>query len=636
MKNYKDLIINIIYLFTLNIILALLLFNKIEFLSIIFYLAEATILGSLIKLLSSTKNNKINKLISISLLIIISLIFTAQFVHYKFYECFFSFYSLTKSGQILAFTEAIIKIIKENILGFLTFITLILLIIPIQIKTNYTSYKKKNIILSSLLLTSLIIATIVINIDKTNIYSRYNLINNTHNNTQNVKKLGLISSSVIDLKRFIVEFNPSLKEEEKTKYVFSKEDNIECNVTNIDFDKISKNTKDKDVKKLTNYLKNTKPTEKNDYTGMFEGKNLIFITAESFNFNIIDKKLTPTLYKLKNEGISFTNFYTPIYYASTSDAEYTNQTGLLPEEGTWSFLKSQNNYYPYSYANMLKDEGYKTYSYHNGEYDFYERHKVQNNFGYDVYKGCGNGLEKQINCNLWPQSDEEMFKKTFNDYKKDEHFIAYYMTISGHLSHNFKTNDIAKKWKNKVNNLNYSENVKAYISGNIDLDKGLEALIKNLEKENILNDTVIVITQDHFPYGLNKKELKEIQKLKNPYDLYKSGLIIYNPTIKAQKIEKLASNIDILPTILNMFNINYDSRLIIGKDIMSNIEPVIIFNDGSFLTEKGYYNGKTNTFSNKKISNTYIKNKQTEVYNKINASNLILNKNYYKNIEKED
>lgn len=636
MKNYKDLIINIIYLFTLNIILALLLFNKIEFLSIIFYLAEATILGSLIKLLSSTKNNKINKLISISLLIIISLIFTAQFVHYKFYECFFSFYSLTKSGQILAFTEAIIKIIKENILGFLTFITLILLIIPIQIKTNYTSYKKKNIILSSLILTSLIIATIVINIDKTNIYSRYNLINNTHNNTQNVKKLGLISSSVIDLKRFIIEFNPSLKEEEKTKYVFSEEDNIEGNVTNIDFDKISKNTKDKDIKKLTNYLKNTKPTEKNDYTGMFEGKNLIFITAESFNFNIIDKKLTPTLYKLKNEGISFTNFYTPIYYASTSDGEYTNQTGLLPEEGTWSFLKSQNNYYPYSYANMLKDEGYKTYSYHNGEYDFYERHKVQNNFGYDVYKGCGNGLEKQINCNLWPQSDEEMFKKTFNDYKKDEHFIAYYMTISGHLSHNFKTNDIAKKWKNKVNNLNYSENVKAYISGNIDLDKGLEALIKNLEKENILNDTVIVITQDHFPYGLNKKELKEIQKLKNPYDLYKSGLIIYNPTIKPQKIEKLASNIDILPTILNMFNINYDSRLIIGKDIMSNIEPVVIFNDGSFLTEKGYYNGKTNTFSNKKIGNTYIKNKQTEVYNKINASNLILNKNYYKNIEKED
>lgn len=636
MKNYKDLIINIIYLFTLNIILSIVLFKNIEPISIIFYLTEATILGSIIKLLANTKNNKLNKTITIALLGLITIVFTAQFVHYKFYECFFSFYSLTKSGQIFAFTEAIIKIIKENILIFMIFILMIITIIPIQIKILYIQNKKKNIISLCLIPLALLLMITIINLDKTNIYSRYNLIKNTHNNTQNVKKMGLITSSAIDLKRFIIEFNPNLTKENKTKYVMTEEDDIEYNVTNINFDSIIKNTKDKDIKKLSNYLKNETPTNKNDYTGMFEGKNLIFITAESFNFNIIDKEITPTLYKLKNEGITFTNFYTPIYYASTSDGEYTNLTGLVPEEGTWSYLKSQNNTYPYSYANMLKDKGYKTYSYHNGEYDFYERNKVQTNFGFETYKGCGNGLEKQINCNIWPQSDEEMFEKTFNDYKENEHFIAYYMTLSGHLSHNFNTNDMAKKWQTKTEDLDYSENVKAYISGNIDLDKGLELLIENLKKENLLNDTVIVITPDHFPYGLSKKELKELQTLDNPYDLYQSGLIIYNPTIKAQKIDKLASNIDILPTLLNMFNVKYDSRLIIGKDIMSNTESLVIFNDGSFLTEKGFYNGKTNTFSNKKISNTYIKNKQLEVYNKINASSLILNKNYYKYIEKED
>ena len=123
-------------------------------------------------------------------------------------------------------------------------------------------------------------------------------------------------------------------------YFFKKTDPKDYNVLDTNFD-IEKDNKE--LLSLSKYLKGTHPTNKNKYTGIFENKNLIFITAESFSFSFIDKDLTPTLYKLKDEGFNFENFYTPIYYASTSDGEYTNLTGLLPREGTWSLIDSKNN-----------------------------------------------------------------------------------------------------------------------------------------------------------------------------------------------------------------------------------------------------------------------------------------------------
>ena len=339
---------------------------------------------------------------------------------------------------------------------------------------------------------------------------------------------------------------------------------------------------------------------------------------------------------MTKEGITFSNFYTPIYYASTSDGEYTNLTGLLPKEGTWSYIASKNKDFPYTYAKVLKEKGYDTYSYHNGIYNFYDRNKVMPNLGYDKYTGCGNGLEKKINCNLWPQSDDEMFNKTFDDYKNSKKFMTYYMTISGHLSHNFNDNDMAKKHKDKVKDLEYSEAVKAYISATIDLDNALENLLENLKKNDKLDDTVIVLVPDHYPYGLSDEELNELKPITTAYDKYKSGLIIYNSDTKGKKIDKYASNIDILPTILNMFGINYDSRVIIGKDIMSSSDGIIIFNNRSFLTDQGFYNEKTNEFSTTKtkIDKGYIKEKRIEAFNKTNISSMILETNYYESLKK--
>lgn len=638
MKKYKNLIITTTYLFIIAIIFSFLIFKNLTISNILFYLLESITFGLIINLMACPFKEQKNKIIISILLLIITIFYIAQFVHYNFYDCFFSIYSLVNGGQVFGFLNAIIKEIINNIFGIIILVLGLVLAIILIFKNNedYSS-KKKPLILAGLLILNLIITISLIYIPNSNdIYSKKNLLEKTNSETKNTESFGLITAMVIDSSRYLSSYKEDIIKTEESKEVFKEEKNIKYNKENIDFDKLIKEEKNKDIKKIHNFFKSEEPTNKNEYTGIFKNKNLIFITAESFSFNIIDEELTPTLYKMTSEGITFSNFYTPIYYASTSDGEYTNLTGLLPKEGTWSYIASKNKEFPYTYAEVLKEKGYEAYSYHNGIYNFYDRDKVMPNLGYDKYTGCGNGLEKKINCNLWPQSDDEMISYTFEDYKNSKKFMTYYMTISSHLSHNFEDNDMAKKHKDKVKDLKYSEAVKAYISATIDLDNALKSLLENLKKNDKLDDTVIVLVPDHYPYGLSDEELNELKPITTAYDKYKSGLVIYNSDTKGEKIDKFASNIDILPTILNMFGIKYDSRVIIGKDIMSSSDGIVIFNDRSFLTDQGFYNEKTNEFSTTKtnIAKSYIKDKKIEVFNKTNISSMILETNYYKSFKK--
>ena len=629
MSKHKLFIITTLYLISLNIVFNSLVLNNLNLENILFYIFESITISTIINIISETFKNKTKKIVLIITISLISIFYIAQYVHYRFYECFFSIYSLIHGSQVFGFIPAIIKIISNNILGFSILLGFLIIIIIIIIKIKDKNYKYKRIVLLCICIVNILITiTTVYFYHNDNIYSKKNLLKSTNIETENVNNFGLITSMTIDLHRYIKgqHYNLILGENYDTY------DQNTYNITDID---LNIKTNDKEINKLTKYLKNQTPTNKNQYTGIFKDKNLIFITAESFSFNLINKDLTPTLYKMTTEGINFTNFYTPIYYASTSDGEYTNLTGLLPKEGTWSYIDIKNKTFPYTYANVFKKQNYELNSYHNGIYSFYKRNEVMTSLGY-TFKGCGNGLENYINCNLWPQSDYEMLTETFKDYEKNNKFHTYYMSISGHLNHNFTNNDMAKKYQEKVKNLNYSTPTKAYISANIDLDKALEKLLKNLEETNKIEDTVIVLVPDHYPYGLSKKEYNELKKIDTEYNKHKSGLIIYNPKITNKQIDKYASNIDILPTILNMFGIEYDSRLLIGKDIMSDNEGIIMFNDHSFLTDKGFYNEKTNKFTAFKntkdyyTSEYYIKEKQIQVFNSFNASNLILEKNYYK------
>ena len=160
----------------------------------------------------------------------------------------------------------------------------------------------------------------------------------------------------LDLYRILSNFEesavvvtPPVEEEKEEKPKI-----IEYNKLDIDFESLIASETNKTINNIHNYISSLDPTNKNEYTGYFKGKNLIYITAEAFSPIAVDPNLTPTLYKLVNTGFKFNNFYSPVYFVSTSDGEYINLTGLLPKESVWSLSRSSNNYLPYAYGKVFK------------------------------------------------------------------------------------------------------------------------------------------------------------------------------------------------------------------------------------------------------------------------------------------
>lgn len=538
------------------------------------------------------------------------------------------------TAQVFGWVDQIIVVIFKNFLVvFLMLFPLILLLIfnnklfAFNKNVKYRNYLYTFVIGSGLILGSLCLIP-----NRNDIYSNYNLLFNVNYPALTVNRFGLSTTTVVDALRLMTNFTEKyVGNNYNTKEI--DYDESEYNILNIDFDKLLKEETNAELKEMHKYFMNKVPTNKNEYTSLFKGKNLIFINAESFDSIAIDKDLTPTLYKMKNEGIVFDNYYVPLFPVSTADGEYMNSTSLLPKEGVWSLYETTKISMPFSLGNTFSNLGYNTYAYHNHSYNFYNRQLVYPNLGFESYLACGNGLEEKIDCSSWPESDEELFTNTVNNYASKDNFLAYYMTVSGHLRYT-PNNDMAKKNWSYVNNLSVSKTYKSYLSQNIDLEKGLSNLIDILEKKGILEDTVIVIAPDHYPYGFTDSEIEEISEERTgKFGLYKTSLIIWNSEMESVNVTKTTSSLDIIPTLYNLFGIEYDSRLFMGNDVFSDSEGIAILSDRSFITDSVSYDSIKNkaTFVSEKDLN-YLNEKKEEVYEKFTFSSKILEFNYYEKL----
>lgn len=593
-------------------------------------------------IITSIFNEKVNKILTIVFSFLIVLITLAQIVYYNFYNSMFSFLSLTTgTGQVMQFYVMIASVIAR--IWYIFAIILIPYILFLIFKNKLFNFKKNNLkfLISYLLIFILSFLGIVLVISKNNegFYSLKRLIFKTHAPMLTIDKTGLFTMEMIDIERYIFGFNEEIyseqinvnNEEEKVPEV-----KIEYNTTDIDFDKLINDETDDKIKSMHVYFKNTVPSNKNEYTGMFKDKNLIFITAEAFDTIAIDEKLTPTLYKIANNSFIFKNYYQPLYPVSTSDGEYMNLNSLIPKEGVWSFKQTSKISMPYGIGNMFNKEGYVSYGFHNHNYNYYDRQKSHKNIGLKYY-GCGNGLEKKMNCKHWPNSDKEMIDATTSYYIDKDKFMTYYMTVSGHLNYNFSGNNMAYRNKNKVKNLKYSTAIKAYLATQIELDKSIEKLLQVLEEKGKLNDTLIVIAPDHYPYGLTIKQINEISTIdrNDKFEKFHTTLIMYNPNIEKTVVDKVISSLDILPTIYNLYGLTFDSRLLMGRDIFSNNEHIVILSDRSWITGKGKYNSVTKEFTsttNEEIEKDYIDRINMIVNQRYGMSSLIIDNNYYKKI----
>lgn len=429
-----------------------------------------------------------------------------------------------------------------------------------------------------------------------------------YSNKSDVDKLGVCSSIFMDgdvgLEVEDIAHESTVNEEVAVTY--------KPQVSDIDFGSLESDNQA--INDLNNYIKNQAPTYTNEYTGMFKGKNLIYIMAESFDGYFVDKELTPTLYKMIHDGFYFKNYYTPTNL-STIGGEFSLLTGLLPDlavlNNQWNGNYNNNghhNYYPYGLGNLFKDLGYDVYAYHDYFYNFQNRDYYLKDLGFDNYKACGNGMETRMDCSIFPASDDEMINGSIDDYINSDKFMVYYVTVSGHAKWGFGYNAMAEKNKDLVSDLEYSDTVRAYISANLELEKAMTTLLDKLSAAGKLEDTVIVMASDHHPYFMEDEQMEELAgKELDKYSLYKNDLIIYNPDVENVEVDKVCNTIDVLPTVLNLFGIEYDSRLIVGKDILSDSDGMAIFADYSWLTDND------SDYSNV-VSNKYLVSKNIMVY----------------------
>lgn len=582
--------------------------------------------------------------------VFIVILYSGQAVYYSIFKTYFTVYSMLHGGQVMQFWREIADGFLKTapVLAVLIFLPTALLLLMSKKKLLVPVDGRSCIkVFAAALLSVALFFGGVFACGRDSV-SPYGALFMTDSLDESVRYFGVGAAMLIDGERLAFGFQPktvTLPEESETsdgtggEEETSQKELYGFNKMEIDFKALADAETDDTLKEMHRYFGQQVPTRKNEKTGIFKGKNLILITAESFSSFAIDRKYTPTLYKMQKEGFEFTNFYNPLWGVSTSDGEYTACLGLLPKAGVWSFRESSDNWLPFAMGNQFRRLGYKMLAYHNHYAEYYSRTESHPNMGYK-YKGLGTGLKVK---EQWPESDVEMIELSAPEFLTPDDngqippFHVYYMTVSGHLRYNFSGQAMCAKHKSEVADLEMSQPCKAYIACQMELDQAMELLLEKLEEAGQLENTVIVLSGDHYPYGLEKENLDEFAGyvLDTEFGIYESSLIIYNPGTESEKVDKFCSSLDINPTVANLFGLEYDSRLLMGKDIFSDCPPLVVFNSRNWITDKAMYTagtGEVLSLSEEPVSQAYVKNISNTVNNRFNYSKLILEQDYYRRV----
>lgn len=655
------------------------LFNKVYFAVVI-----ALVLGYVISLLP----RKAGKIVSAVLVVILSIYFLVQLIYSS---VFANYFSLSATGgvanQALDYKSTIAASVVKEIIPFLLIV--VVMIAALLYIFKWSDFEKHGfttyIVMAGVIITVGFYYFIILSVQGDDKNSPSAILKNYSSVEMSVEKLGVTETMIRDGVYAVMHINKSDGADTDTgfeheAYVASTEElpaeagtgaateevtesplaseadasgteeeteqevkMYSAQVLPVDLGRMSEITTNESVLKLNSYINSSTPTYTNDYTGMFEGYNLIFITAEGFDGYVIDKKRTPELYKMSHNGFVFKNFYTPLWYGSTLGGEYANLTGLMPKNGGYLSMQmvgQRGNTMPFTLGNELKNQGYNVYAYHNNGYTYYDRNISRPYFGYENFVGVGNGLpyeKTQGGSMMWPQSDAFMEESTFSEYASEEPFHVYYMTVSGHLEYDFGGNAMAKKNEDKVKDLYYSQTTKAYIACQLEFELMMEELNADLEKAGIADKTLIVICGDHIPYD-NMEIPNELagSYLDRTFECYRNSLIIYSASMEEPiKVDKVCSSLDILPTVLNLMGLPYDSRMLVGRDIMSDSPGLVIMHDGSFIADGFRYNASTGEVISRggKVSDSELENLKSTVSNRFRMADAICELDYYKYVE---
>jgi len=603
------------------------------------------------------KNRKVNTAIASVLLAVCAVFYLVEYFVYRFFKVFYDVNTVVGgAGDAMGgFTNEIFNLIFcwdglfKIVLFFLP--TVFYIIFGRRFIPANGADKFKRITAATAMVVFYAISVLLVSLS--NIYAP---IYKTEYNFQSaVGNFGLITGVRLDLQNYIfgssissfetTEVGSELSSSESSSEITSSEtlaqpEEYGCNQLELNLRGGSTSR----IKELNEYVSSLSASKKNEYTGIFKGKNFIMITAEAFTAEVISPDLTPTLYRLATKGINFTDYYQPAS-AGTTGGEYQNVFGMMPTAGGMSFKNTSDNLNYFTIGSQFDRLGYYGMAYHNNSYTYYSRDKTHTNLGYsNGYMGYGNGMEEYVK-NLWPQSDLEMIAGTLPTYIDKQPFNIYYMSVSGHSGYNRTGNAMTAKNWDRVKDLPYSDQIKGYLAANLELEDALTHLVTELEKKGIADDTVICLATDHFPYGLdqngalgNMPYLSELYgyNVTNLFERDHSRLIIWSGCLEDMEpiiVDTPTFSLDILPTLSNLFGTEYDSRLLPGRDVFSDAEALVFNMNYDWKTEYGTYLSSKGTFiaadDSIEIPEGYVSRIKTVVRNKMRYCSGALDTDYF-------
>lgn len=629
---------------------------------ILFSLSFGTLLGTVCRLFS----RKINRRIMIASTIVICVLFCAEVIYKNVFQTYFALFGvLTVAGQALDFLSIVFSTMAKSLIPLILLFA-VPVVFVVRFSKRFISTKRKAPITNLITLCQAVAIHLVmllcLFIGGRGIYSPFDLYFNSQSVDNSVDTLGVMTTTYLSGKNTLTGQTAAATIAEETLADNTQGENTmqpagevspetapvlidtSPNILEIDFGKILSDAgNDKDVASLCEYMQSKQGTNKNQYTGMFKGYNLIWISAEGLDKYAITPEWTPTLYKMATEGFVFNNYFTPLWYGSTSGGEWANLTGTVPNNGSYVAMEKSGDLglnMLFTAGRQSRRLGYTTTGWHNNDYTYYNRDKSFPNMGYD-WHGTGQGYDPEVREGsgkaLWPQSDVRLIEQSFSSYAGAEPFMTYYMSVSGHVEYNFSGNAMCVKNKDKVTGLPYSEKTKAYIACQMELDLALQDLLQKLDAAGLSERTLIVLAPDHVPYN----DMEIIDELsgaaQDEINAYRNTLIIYSASMQQPvTVDKYCSSIDILPTVSNLMGWDYDSRMMVGQDIMSNAEQFIMFPGLSFITGSCIYNAKTETatsFDGSAVDSEYLKSMKSRAYNWYTISDLIYSTDFYKYVE---
>ena len=400
----------------------------------------------------------------------------------------------------------------------------------------------------------------------------------------------------------------------------------------------------KDYKTLNNYFMSKTITAKNEYTGKFKDKNLIVIMIESGSNVLFDyPEYFPNINKLRDEGWSWENAFSPRNACSTGNNEMSGITSLYTINRNCTANVYKDNTYFESMFNLFNEQNYNVTSYHDYDDHFYYRKTYHPNMGSQYFYNVDDlGVKRlgDLTNQPWP-SDVDFVQKALPKFIDEEKYMAWLTTVSSHMKYMISS-ATGYMYLDLFKDQKWNIQAKRYMSKLKIVDLAIGELIDTLEKEGRLDDTIIAIYADHEPYGLDANIFQQIAKynvLTAYQDVDRTPFIIYNPELTPTKHEEYTSFINLLPTLANLFDLDYDPRLYGGEDLLSDTYTnVVAFADGSWRSDIAFYNATKSEIKylgDETYSAEQVKTINNKIKTEMEMDNLAIKKDYFTYLNKK-